>query len=149
MSRETKTIQALGHDWGDWTVLKEPTFADQGSERRTCSICGETETRAIEALGFASKFREDVRALDAANTRSERWEAIRTALTTYEMLTDAERAEVAAEYTTLENAIASYNESAEAINTQMDSATELALGLIVSATMSALAAAWFILKKVF
>ncbi|MBR2707388.1 MAG: Ig-like domain-containing protein [Mogibacterium sp.] len=35
------------HDWGPWTVTKEPTTSEDGEETRTCKICGARETRAI------------------------------------------------------------------------------------------------------
>lgn len=39
------------HVWGEWTVTKAATCTETGVETRTCSVCGETETRAIEATG--------------------------------------------------------------------------------------------------
>ena len=60
ISRETKTVDALGHDFGDWTVTTAavaPTCTEAGAnavETRACSRCDETETRggeAVEALG--------------------------------------------------------------------------------------------------
>ncbi|MBQ1368374.1 MAG: hypothetical protein IIY45_09870 [Firmicutes bacterium] len=44
---EQTTISALGHDWGSWTVAAAATCTADGSEIRTCSRCGETETRSI------------------------------------------------------------------------------------------------------
>ena len=38
------------HSFGDWTVTKEAT-CQAGEEKRTCSKCGETETREIPATG--------------------------------------------------------------------------------------------------
>lgn len=38
------------HQYGDWTVTKQPTVAEEGSKSRTCSICGHTETQTIEKL---------------------------------------------------------------------------------------------------
>ena len=51
LHREHKTSEALGHSWGDWTVTTAATCTDAGEETRTCSRCGETETRAIVATG--------------------------------------------------------------------------------------------------
>ena len=39
--------EALGHDWGEWTVTAEPTCGNAGSKMRTCARCGETETEEI------------------------------------------------------------------------------------------------------
>ena len=147
----TVTLTALGHSWGEWTVTKEPTYTEKGTESRTCSVCNETETRDIPAIGLAAKFKAEVEALGDANTREEKFEAISLALTTYGELTDSEREEVAEEYATLETEITAYNASAQAVNDELVSATEIALKIIVStvATMSALAAAWFVVKKLF
>ena len=144
-------LPALGHTWSDWTVTKEPTYTDQGNETRTCEVCGKTETRETEALGLVRKLEDEVSLLDAAETRTEKFQAIRNALLTYGDLTDAERKEVSAAYSVLKEAIAEYNASAEAVNEELISATELALQIIASATatMSALAAAWFVVKKLF
>ena len=40
-------IAALDHEWGEWTVTKAATTSEEGVETRTCSVCGEKETRAI------------------------------------------------------------------------------------------------------
>ncbi len=45
-----KTLAKLAHTWGEWTVVKEATTTAEGLEKRTCSACGEVETRAIEKL---------------------------------------------------------------------------------------------------
>lgn len=51
LSREMRSVAALGHDWGDWTVTTSPTCTDPGEESRACRRCGETETRTLNALG--------------------------------------------------------------------------------------------------
>ena len=38
---ESAAIPALGHAWGEWTAV------DATTEKRTCSRCGETETRTV------------------------------------------------------------------------------------------------------
>ena len=38
------TVEALGHDWSEWTVTVEPTASSQGTKSRECANCGETET---------------------------------------------------------------------------------------------------------
>ena len=40
-----------GHVWSDWAETSAPDCNDAGEEMRTCSDCGETETRAIPATG--------------------------------------------------------------------------------------------------
>ena len=44
-------IPAAGHRWGDWIVNTEPTEEAEGSEIRTCTVCGAVETRSIPVLG--------------------------------------------------------------------------------------------------
>ena len=44
-------VDALGHDFGEWTVTTEPTCTEAGEETRYCSRCDATETRPVEALG--------------------------------------------------------------------------------------------------
>ena len=45
-----KTLPLEAHTWGDWTVVKEATTTAEGQEKRTCSACGEVETRVLEKL---------------------------------------------------------------------------------------------------
>ena len=47
----TDIIAAQGHDWGDWSETKAATTTEDGSEKRTCKTCGETETQTIPATG--------------------------------------------------------------------------------------------------
>ena len=41
---KTEVMEALGHDWGEWVVVKEPTEEEPGREERTCNRCGKKET---------------------------------------------------------------------------------------------------------
>lgn len=45
-----KTVDALGHDFGEWVVTKEATIAEEGEESRTCSRCDASETKVIPKL---------------------------------------------------------------------------------------------------
>ena len=42
-----KVIKALGHKFGDWKVIKEPTYTEKGLMERICSVCEEKQTEAI------------------------------------------------------------------------------------------------------
>lgn len=42
-----EVIPALGHDWGEWTIVYQPTCAAEGLKTRVCARCGETESAAI------------------------------------------------------------------------------------------------------
>jgi hypothetical protein len=49
---ETKTMPALGHDWGNWSTVKEPTCAAKGSQERVCKRdSNHKETKDIDPLG--------------------------------------------------------------------------------------------------
>ena len=47
-----KTIAKLDHNFGEWTLVKEPTVTEEGSEERVCSVCDKKETRSVEKLSF-------------------------------------------------------------------------------------------------
>ena len=47
----TDRIEALGHDYGEWTTTKEATCTEAGEEKHTCSRCDHSETRVVDALG--------------------------------------------------------------------------------------------------
>ncbi len=51
LSRTTVKIEALGHDWSDWTVTKEPTCTANGATSRICSRGDAVQTRPIQPLG--------------------------------------------------------------------------------------------------
>ena len=45
VKKEEVVIPALGHKWGAWSVTKQATLTKKGEKKRTCSVCGETETQ--------------------------------------------------------------------------------------------------------
>lgn len=47
ISRKKTTIYALGHNWGGWTTIKEPTVTQTGIKKRSCSRCQKEETQSI------------------------------------------------------------------------------------------------------
>ena len=49
----TDVVEALGHDWSDWTVTTEPTCDTDGEETRTCAACGAEEKRISAHLGHS------------------------------------------------------------------------------------------------
>ena len=49
ISRTAKTVAAAGHRWGDWTVIREATEAEDGYREHTCSVCGVTEGETFPA----------------------------------------------------------------------------------------------------
>ena len=44
-------IQAKGHIYGEYVVTTEPTCTESGVETKTCSVCGDEQTRLVAALG--------------------------------------------------------------------------------------------------
>lgn len=44
-------ISALGHSFGTWTTTKTATCTTEGAQKRTCSLCGKIETKAIPKTG--------------------------------------------------------------------------------------------------
>lgn len=45
-----ETVPMLGHDWGEWKVVKEATATVAGSRERSCKTCGKAETETIAKL---------------------------------------------------------------------------------------------------
>ena len=43
------------HEWGGWTVTKEATCTETGTQSKTCTLCGATETGTLAALGHTFK----------------------------------------------------------------------------------------------
>ena len=43
----TQDISALGHDFGEWEIVTEPTATTAGEKQRTCTRCKKTETESI------------------------------------------------------------------------------------------------------
>lgn len=50
-----REIPALGHDWGEWYVAKQPTATEDGYEERECGRCHIMEQRPIPATGEADE----------------------------------------------------------------------------------------------
>ena len=44
-------VNALGHNFGEWTETTAPTCTATGTESRSCTHCNVTETREVAALG--------------------------------------------------------------------------------------------------
>lgn len=46
-------LDAAAHDFGEWTVTKEATCTEDGSQTRACATCGYEETAVIPAAGHS------------------------------------------------------------------------------------------------
>ena len=61
-SYDAEFEDALGHDWDEGTVTKEPTEEAAGERTYTCTVCGETKTEAIPELGHEHSYEAAVTA---------------------------------------------------------------------------------------
>ncbi len=48
---ENTVIEAAGHSWTEYTIIREPSGLSAGISRRTCTVCGAYEDMAIEGQG--------------------------------------------------------------------------------------------------
>ncbi len=48
-------IETCVHQWGDWQIKTNATCTEEGIQERKCSLCDETETYKIDAIGHAWK----------------------------------------------------------------------------------------------
>ncbi len=53
-----KEIPALGHEWGEGVITKEPTEQEDGVETFTCLRCGTSRTESVSFLAFAVELPE-------------------------------------------------------------------------------------------
>ena len=53
-------VEAKGHSFGEWEVVKEATETAKGSKTRKCSACSETETEEIPMLEHTHKYTDGV-----------------------------------------------------------------------------------------
>ena len=44
-----ETSEKHTHKWGDWEVTKAATCTEDGEQKRTCTVCGEEQTKVIKA----------------------------------------------------------------------------------------------------
>lgn len=51
----TEVLPALGHNWSEWTVLKEATWDTDGLQTRNCQRCEKTEEQIIPKLSESHK----------------------------------------------------------------------------------------------
>ena len=47
---EEAIVPALGHQWSEWKVEKEPAWDSEGMQKRVCSRCTETEEQVLPKL---------------------------------------------------------------------------------------------------
>ncbi len=49
---EQEKIDALGHEFGEWICIKEPTFTEAGIRTRKCEYCDVEETESVPEIEF-------------------------------------------------------------------------------------------------
>ena len=54
ISKDSVTVPATGHSYGEWTITKEATATSEGTRTRTCTKCGNKETETIPKKGSSS-----------------------------------------------------------------------------------------------
>ena len=51
-----KEVEAKGHTYGDWVVVKNATEDEEGIKERFCSVCGFTEEEIISKQEHEHKY---------------------------------------------------------------------------------------------
>ncbi len=60
IAKDSWVIEAKGHSFGDWTVTKEPTCTEDGTQERVCTVCGAVEEAPVPACACPSAGLTDV-----------------------------------------------------------------------------------------
>ncbi len=143
-------VPATGHSYGDWEIIKTPTLTEAGSKRRTCSVCGRHEVVAIEMSAEMQAFAEEFNKIDLADgtVKSSNFNAICQAVNDYNALSDEEKAWLEDDYATLVEYARQYNEIAEEVNEDVDTASKNSFSLF-TALAAVLSAIWIVLKNLF
>ena len=53
-------VEAKGHSYGDWTVVKEATEDEEGLKEKLCSVCNDKVTETIPTLEHTHKYTDNV-----------------------------------------------------------------------------------------
>ena len=151
VSREAKVIDKLGHSFTDYKSNNDAIYTEDGTETSKCDRCTVTDTRTDEdsALGLDQKFKDEMSALSKNANTETAYAELYSVLQTYSTLSDAEKTNVAIEYAELQKLVDDYNAKAQAANTELADATEIAFAPIATSGFVFLAALWFMLKKKF
>ena len=131
--QESTEIAPLGHKFGQWEVVKEPTQAEEGLERRTCQACGATEEQAIAKLPVSVDKSKLQKYYDAclskykqADYTAESWAVYETALKNAEAVlkkADASQEQVDAALNALTDAVKKLDKKAGQVQSQTNTNT--------------------------
>lgn len=139
-----------GHIFGEYVYDNNATYTEDGTSTATCQYCGAKDSIVIEgtALGLVRKYLDMVGiALSEDRGMTDKYEAIVSAIHTYELLNDEEKLEVETAHEKLYEAIAAYNEQAVVINKEHIEATDIALTVFSGAFALLPALLWFVKKR--
>lgn len=131
--KESTEIAPLGHKFGQWEVVKEPTQAEEGLERRTCQACGATEEQAIAKLSVSVDKSKLQKYYDAclskykqADYTAESWDVYETALKNAETVlkkADVSQEQVDAALNALTDAVKKLDKKAGQVQNQTNTNT--------------------------
>ena len=131
--QESTEIAPLGHKFGQWEVVKEPTQAEEGLERRTCQACGATEEQAIAKLPMSVDKSKLQKYYDAclskykqADYTAESWAVYETALKNAQAVlkkADASQEQVDAALNALTDAVKKLDKKAGQVQNQTNTNT--------------------------
>ncbi len=153
---DVESLPLESHKFGDWSAT------DDNKESRTCSVCGHTETRDAGNQGgnqggneggdevdqeLIASFNNAVDAAQSATTMSEKFSAIKTALSLYNQMNSDEKALATGAYADLEDVINAYNNAATVVNNESNKATENAIMLFAGTFSVLVFAAYFLLRR--
>ena len=91
----TEILYATGHNWGDWRITKQPTFTDEGEERRYCQNdgCEAYESNVLPVLEFVQAPEISADGAKVILTNADHINMIKYALGSYTTVADIEAAE--------------------------------------------------------
>ena len=144
---EQKVIAALGHDYGEWTVVQVPTETEPGEEERICKVCGCGEKREISPLKEIAEFEAAVADLSGKKNQ-DLFNAIKKAIELYNGLSDENKQRAEESYSELKSVIAQYNQNVATQNTAFEEANETAF-YALAASLTLMGAVVYLLKRKF
>ena len=144
---EQKVIAALGHDYGEWTVVQVPTETEPGEEERICKVCGYGEKREISPLKEIAEFEAAVADLSGKKNQYL-FNAIKKAVELYNGLSDENKQRAEESYSELKSVIAQYNQNVALQNVAFEEANETAF-YALAASLTLMGAVVYLLKRKF